>query len=216
MKLTTVFLLVLVALASLASGPSLQANPQSGNSQVAIAFTGGSVWTSGTTGTCLWYFPILGNMPVSSLFASDASGTPVIDKEHAYLIWVSDWSIEQMFGNAGFGGSNVALAIVPAGTATIYYSSNPTSRDWSNTNNRSTWGTVVAKFSRGAGLFQSPDNFQVSDKFYFSAPLVASRTFYLGNHEFNFRDLIPQGMTCFEYGQSYSTTETGSCFAIGN
>jgi len=174
------------------------------------------MWTSATTGTCVWYFPILGNMPLSSLFASDASGAPAMDKEHAYFIWVSDWSIQAMFNNPGFGGSNVALAVVPAGTATIYYSSNPASRDWSDVTKRGTWGIPVAKFVRGAGLFQSPDNFTVSDKFYFSAPLIASRTFTFGSRQFDFRELMPHGITCFEYGQQYSTTETGSCLSMGN
>jgi hypothetical protein len=213
MKFATV---LLVTVALLVPGASLSAAPGAGSSQVFIAFTGGSMWTSATTGTCIWYFPILGNMPLSSLFAPGANGSPVIDKEHAYFIWVSDWSIQTMFSNAGFKGSNVALAIVPAGTAAIYYSSNPTARDWTDVSKRSTWGIPVAKFVRRAGLFQSPDNFQLTDKFYFSAPLVASRSFTFGSREFDFRDLMPHGITCFEYGQQLSTTETGSCFAMGN
>ncbi|HVN19194.1 MAG TPA: hypothetical protein VMU05_10490 [Dongiaceae bacterium] len=212
MKFATV---LFVGLALLVPGASLQAAPPAGSSHVFIAFTGGSVWTSASTGTCVWYFPILGDMPLSSLFAPDASGSPVIDKEHAYLIWVSDWSIQSMFNNTGFGGSSVALAIVPAGSATIYYSNNPTSRDWSDVTKRGTWGIPVAKFIRGAGLFHSPDNFQVTDKFYFSAPLVSSSAFTLGNKDISFRELIPHGITCFEYGQQYSTTETGSCMSMG-
>jgi hypothetical protein len=213
MKLATVFL---VAIALLILGAPLNAAPPGGSSQVLVAFTGGSMWTSATTGTCVWYFPILGNMPLSSLFASDANGAPVIDKEHAYFVWVSDWSIQTMFNNTGFGGSNIALAVVPAGTAVIYYTNNPAARDWSDVTRRGTWGTPVAKFVRGAGLFQSPDNFTLTDKFYFSAPLIASKTFNMGSREFNFHDLMPHGITCFEYGQQFSTTETGSCFSMGN
>ncbi len=208
--------LLLVALLLLSQGPLVNAAQPTSTSEVFIAFTGGSYWTSGSTGTCIWYFPILGNMELSSLFAPDANGSPVIDKEHAYFIWVSDWSIETMFTNPGFKGSVVTLAIVPTGTATIYYSSIPTSRDWSDVTKRSTWGIPVAKFVRGAGLFHSPDGFQLTDKFYFSAPLVASRTFTLGNKAFNFHNLMPHGITCFEYGQQLSTTETGSCFTMGN
>lgn len=202
-----------LAITLLATAATLYAGPPAGISQTVAAFTGGSIWTSNATGTCIWYFPLLGDLDLKSLFATDSSGTPVIDKDHAYLIWVSDWSIQTMFGNSGYGGSNIALAIVPAGTATVYYSEHPTSRIWSD---RSSWGVPVATFKRRAGLFQSADNFQYTDKFYFSAPLVASRTFFLGRRPFNFRDLMPHGMTCFEYGQALSTTETGSCVAMGN
>ena len=207
---------LLLGIALLASSPKLTAGPSDGASQIFIAFTGGSVWTSDTTGTCIWYFPVLGNTDLSSLFAPDATGSPVIDKEHAYLIWVSDWSIQAMFTNSGFGNSTVTLAVVPAGTATIYYSSNPTSRDWSDITKRSTWGVPVATFARGAGLFHSPDGFQLTDKFFFSAPLVTSRPFVLGGRPFDLRDLMPHGMTCFEYGQQLSTTETGSCLTMGH
>lgn len=212
---------LLIAIVLLGSAVMLNAAPPAGASQTVIAFTGGSVWNSDYTGgTCVWYFPILGDLDLKALFAPDGSGNPAVDIKHAYLIWVSDWTIQgQPFGNPGFGGANVTLAIVPTGTATVYYSDNPTGRDLSNPVNpatRSNWGTVVATFVRGGGLFHSPDGFQLTDKFHFSAPLVRSRTFTLGGKPFNFRDLIPHGLTCFEYGQQLSTTETGSCIAMGN
>jgi hypothetical protein len=205
-----------LAITLLASAATLNAATPAGAAQSFIAFTGGSVWTSGSTGTCIWYFPVLADLDLKSLFATDPNGNLVINKEHAYLIWVSDWSIAAMFGNSGFGGSSIGLAVVPAGTATIYYTNNPTRRDFSDISKRATWGIPVATFTRGAGLFQSPDNFQLTDKFYFSAPLLAAKDFNLGGRVFNFRILMPHGMTCFEYGQGYSTTETGSCIAMGN
>jgi hypothetical protein len=118
----------------------------------------------------------------------------------------------------GFGGAKATMAVLPAGTATIYYSSTPTLRDLSNPgdpNTRRNWGDPVAKFVRGGGLFHSPDQFQYSDKFQFSAPLIWSKTVTLKGRPFSFRDLIPHGMTCFEYGQGFSMTETGSCIAMG-
>lgn len=189
-------------------------------SQVFLAFTGGSVWTSLTTGTCIWYFPVLGDLPTSSLFAPDKSGgAPVINKEHAYFIWVSDWQIQDgnVYENPGLGemsgkaNSAVTLANVPAGTATIYYKSDPLARDFSNIADRSTWGKPIATLRRGAGLFQSPDGFEVSDRFFFSAQILTSRTVNLPGRTFDFRNVMPFGMNCYEFGQNYSTTETGSC-----
>ena len=208
-----------IAITLLASAVTLNATPPAGAAQSFIAFTGGSVWNSGTTGTCIWFFPVLGDLPLSSLFATDASGQPAINKGHAYFIWVSDWAIQAMATNSGFGGAPVSLAVLPSGSATIYYSNNPTLRDWSNPGDpskRGTWGVPIATFVRGGGLFQSPDGFVTSDKFYFSAPLIWSKTVMLNGKPFSFRDLMPHGMTCFEYGQAFSSTEAGSCIAMGN
>lgn len=216
MKFATFVFLGILLLGSLVP---LNAGDPAGASQVVIGFTGGSVWTSASTGICIWYFPVVGNLDLKSLFATDASGAPVVDKEHAYLIWASDWRIEAGFANPGFpnqGITNVtlSLAVVPAGDATIYFTNRPDTRDWSDLTNRSTWGVPVAKFVRGAGLFQSADGW-ISDKFYFSAPLVSSKTFSVNGKRFNFNDLIPHGMTCFEYGQAASSSEAGTCIATG-
>jgi hypothetical protein len=147
---------------------------------------------------------------LTSLFANGLSGTPSVDKEHAYLIWVSDWSIE-----AGFTAGGLSLAVLPAGQATVYYSSNPTSRIWTDLSNRSTWGVPVATFVRGGGLFQSPDNW-ASDKFFFSAQLTSSKSFAINKGgQFNFRELVPQGVTCYEFGLAESTAEAGACVAFG-
>jgi len=205
MKLVT---FVLLGILLLCVFPAV-ADPPPRDSEVVIGFTGGSTWTSESTGTCIWYFPVLGDLDLGSLFATDVSGNPVIDKKHSYLIWVSDWSVQAVFGNAPF-----TLAVVPSGTATIYYSNNPTSRDWHDLSDRRTWGVPVAQFVRGAGLLQTTDNW-ASGKFYFSAPLVSSKAFSVSGKRFNFSDLIPNGMTCFEDGQAGSTSEAGSCIAIG-
>jgi hypothetical protein len=220
MKLAT---FVMVGAVLLASAICLNAQaPPAGGSQVVIGFTGGSTWTSYTTGTCVWYFPVLGDLDLTSLFVTDALGAPIIDKEHSYLIWVSKWSIQAMFNNPGIsnppfpGMLNVtlSLAVVPAGNGVVYFNSNPTSRDWTDPGNPGNLGVPVATFGRGAGLFQSADGW-TSDKFYFSAPLLTSRTFILNGKAFNFRNLIPNGMTCFEYGQAASTSEAGSCTSLG-
>lgn len=183
--------------------------------QVVAGFTGGAVWTSGNSGVCIWYFPVLGNLEITDLFALNSVALPQIDKEHAYFIWVSDWKINTTF-QAGTGTSKVTVAVVPAGTGTVYYSPNPQNRDWSDPTQRSTWGVPVATFRRGAAMFHSPDGFQASDKFYFSATLTGSQLVNLRGKTFDFTDLMPHGMTCFEYGQQFSATETGSCIAMGN
>jgi hypothetical protein len=217
MKLAVIVLMGLTLLGSLVP---LNAADAAGASQVVIGFTGGSTWTSASTGICVWYFPVIGDLDLGFLFAPDTSGAPIIDKQHAYLIWVSDWSIQVGFANAGFTNTGIknvtlSLAVVPAGEGTIYFSNRPDTRDWSDLTKRSTWGIPVAKFVRGGGLFQSADSW-ASDKFFFSAPLVSSETFSLNGVEFNFRDLIPNGMTCFEYGQAASSSEVGSCTAVGS
>jgi hypothetical protein len=200
-----------------------QSAPPAGASQTFIAFTGGSVWGQGLNGTCMWYFPVMGDLPLSALFAPDDSGSPKVDMQHAYFLWVSDWTVQDqnIYQNAGFGDSTLpyatmTYAIVPAGTATIYYTEDPATRDLEDPNDRSSWGRPVAKFVRGSGLFQSPDGFQYTDRFFFSAQLVKSQEITLHGQPFNFRSLIPHGMSCFEFGQNMSMTETGSCTAMGN
>ena len=212
-------ILLLCAFPATVAAQTVAVQPNSAAAMV-IGFTGGSTWTSQSSGICIWYFPVLGDLDLKTLFATDNAGNPVVDKEHAYLIWVSDWSIQAMFGNPGFPNQGItntplSLAVVPAGTATIYYSNNPLSRDWSNLANRHTWGVPVATFVRGAGLFQTDNNW-TSDKFYFTAPLTSSKSFSFANgRRFNFKDLVPIGMTCFEYGAAASSSEAGSCMAIG-
>jgi hypothetical protein len=206
MKFATIVLLGVLLLASF---PSMMANDRdpAGASEVAIAFTGGSVWTSGSTGICVWYLPLVGDLKLESLFSP--SGAPVADREHAHLIWVSDFSVVFLPANGSF-----TLALAPAGTATIYFKERPELRDWSDLTDRSTWGEPVAKFVRKAGLVQSPDSLK-SDTFIFSADLASSKTFTLNGKPFNFKNLIPHGMTCIETGGNGSSLEAGTCLAIG-
>jgi len=203
--------LILLSVLLVSISPAARAAEPAGNDPVVISFAGGSVWTSGSTGTCIWYFPVLGNLALESLFETDGSGNPIIDKQHAYLIWVSDWSIA-----AGFSQGPLSLAVLPSGQATIYYSATPEARNFSDPANRSTWGTPVATFVRGGSLFQSPDNW-ASDKFFFTATLASSKSFPMnGRKPFNLREVIQHSMTCFEYGANASTSEAGTCFAVGS
>lgn len=155
-----------------------------GASQVALGFNGGSAWTSSST------------------------GAPVIDRQHSYLLWVSDFSVQVL------PAGNYFLGLAPAGTATIYFSANPTTRDFTDLTKRGTWGVPVAVFERKASLVRSADGL-VTDTFVFPAELLSSETFNLGGIEFDFKDLLPHGMTCHEYGQNQSSWESGTCFAIG-
>lgn len=203
-----VLLLVLGLMAAL---PAWAGDP-AGASQVAIAVRGGSTWTSPSTGICIWYLPLVGDLNLGSLF----SGAPTVDREHAYLVWVSDFSVEVLQASAAVGGTgSYFVALAPAGEATIYFSDTPGTRDFSNLSERSTWGEPVATFVRKASLLRSNDDL-ASDTFIFSAKLVSSDTFSLNGKHFNFADLIPNGMTCFEYGESFSTVEFATCTAIGS
>ena len=79
MKLATFVLLGILFLGSFAS---MQAADPAGASQVAMAFSGGSVYTSDTTGICMWYPLLLGDFNMEFLFEF-VDGAPAMDKEHA-------------------------------------------------------------------------------------------------------------------------------------
>jgi len=210
MKLTTI---ILTGILLVGFRVALNAHEPADASQVAIGFAGGSTWTSGSTGTCIWYFPVIGHLNPGTLFATGSSGAPAVDKEHSYLIWVSDFSVQAL---PPTGGTDPALYLflAPAGKATIYFNAKPESRDWNDLSNRSTWGEPVATFTREASLVRSSDGL-ATDTFIFSAKLVSSETLSLNGREFNFRDLVPQGMTCFETGYKFSSWEAGNCIATG-
>ncbi|HUA60103.1 MAG TPA: hypothetical protein VML19_15190 [Verrucomicrobiae bacterium] len=189
----------------------INAGGAAGGAQVAIGFTGGSTWTSSTTGICIWYLPVIAGLDVTSLFVTDSSGNAIIDRAHSYFLWVSDFSVQPL--TVPSPTSNF-LALAPAGEGIIYYSSKPTARDFSDLTKRSTWGTPVATFIREASMVRSGDAL-ASDTFIFSADLTISETISLNGIPFNFGNLIPHGMTCFEWGQASSAWEAGACVAIG-
>ena len=205
MKIATFALLGILLLGSYAS---MTAAESAGASQVALAFAGGSTWTSASTGICIWYFPVVGNLDSGSLFAADSTGAPVMDRAHSYLLWVSDFSVQPLTVPSYF------LALAPAGEGTIYYTTRPDLRNFSDLTKRSTWGEPVATFIREASIVRSGDNL-TSDTFVFSANLISSNIINLNGIQFDFSSLIPHGMTCFEWGQNSSSWEAGNCLAIG-
>ncbi len=220
MKLATIAVLGILLLGSFAS---MTAADPAGVSQVVMAFTGGSVDPAGpgsinpsTNTICLFYPVLLGDLDLASLFAASS-----VDKEHAYLIWVSDYTMVGVtpFKLAPAINGNIGMALVPTGTATIYFTTNPLSRIWTDLTNRGTWGQPVATFVREAGLFQSIDAFN-SGTIVLSSKLVSSKPFKLNGKTYNFRDLMPQGMTCVEAGLITGNTggdaEAGTCIAIGS
>jgi len=225
MKLATIVLLGILLLGSLAS---MQAANPAGASQIVLAFTGGSVYTSDTTGICIWYPLLVGDLNMEYLFQF-VDGAPAVDKEHAYLIWVSDFeSLPQTpFLLPPSSKGLLTLQLVPAGTATIYFTDVPRLRNWTDLTKRTTWGTPVATFDRKAGIFQSTDG-GMSGALPISAQLTSSKPFKVNGVTFDFKDLIPHGMTCFETGFSGTTSkkdkksnddggddEAGTCIAIG-
>ena len=70
---------VLWGMVLLVSWASLNAQPAHA-SQVVMAFTGGSVYTSDTTAICMAYWPIVGDLDLRSLFAAPMFGKPVVDR----------------------------------------------------------------------------------------------------------------------------------------
>jgi hypothetical protein len=208
MKFATVVMLSILLLGSFAA---INAADPPGSSDVVLAFIGGSVSPTDTTGICIWYPVLLGDLELRSLFTEPLFGRPVVDKEHAYFIWVSDFTVQVLPPSKDFPDINF-VALVPAGTATIYYSERPDLRDWTDWTNRSTWGDPVAKFVRKAGLFLSADN-GMTGPMNSTAVLVESHMFKINGKPFNFKDLVPNGMTCFETG--VGAAEAGTCVAVG-
>jgi hypothetical protein len=216
MKLATFALLGILVLGSFAS---MQAANPAGNSQVAMAFTGGSVYTSDTTGICMWYPLLLGDFNMEFLFEF-VNGAPAVDKEHAFLIWVSDFEAvpQTPFLLPPSSKGLLTLQLVPTGSATIYFTDVPRLRNWKDLTNRSSWGTPVATFVRQAGMFLSTDG-GISGGMTNSAVLVSSKPFKLNGVTFDFKDLMPHGMTCVETGfggdDEGGDDEAGTCVAIG-
>ena len=205
MKLATFALLGILLLGSFAS---MTAAEPAGASQVTISFAGGSVWTSATTGICIWYFPVVADLDLTSLFMTDSSGNPIVDRAHSYLLWVSDFSVQPLPITSYF------LALAPAGQGTIYYTSRPDLRNFTDLTKRSTWGQPVATFVRQASIVRSSDGL-TTNTFIFTADLAISNTFSLNGISFDFSSLIPHGMTCLEWGANGSAWEAGNCLAIG-
>jgi hypothetical protein len=176
-------------------------------SEVVIGFAGGASWKDAANGTCIWYFPMLGDEELANLFTAPPNGSPVVDREHAYFLWVSDFSVVPLPSKAPF-----ALALVPAGTATIYYRPDPANRVFTDLADRSTWGVPIATFVRKASIIRSPDAFN-SDTFIFSVDLTWSTPAGVNGKRIDLKSLMPKGMTCHEYGQLGSSWEAGSCVA---
>lgn len=204
MKFATIIVLGILLLGSCAS---LNAQP-AGSSQVVLAFVGGSVFTSDTTAVCTWYPVIMGDLPMQLLFSAPLMGKPVADRAHAYFIWAADFSMQELPSGKDFN----YLALIPETKGTIYFTTRPDLRDWSDWTKRSTWGEPVATFTLKSGMFPSADG-GVTGSFVSSAILVSSHTFAIFGKSFNFADLMPHGMTCFETGVGES--EVGTCTAIG-
>ena len=208
MKLATIVVLGILLLGLFASiqtaapaGTGQAAPPGAGH--VALAYTNGG---ASTDTVCIWYPVLLGDLKPDSLFAS-LPHPSTLDKAHAYLIWVSDYT-----GVALPSSAHLTLFLIPTGTATIYFNNRPETRDWSNMDKRSTWGTPVATFVRKAGVFPSLDG-GTSGTLTNTAELVSSKPFTFEGITFDFKNLIPHGMTCTE--TAYGSEENGTCVVVG-
>ncbi|MBZ5619968.1 MAG: hypothetical protein LAQ69_14785 [Acidobacteriia bacterium] len=205
MKFATIPLLGILLLGSFAS---LNAQP-AGTSQVTMAYVNEKFdppppTPTGFDGVCLIYYTLLGDFDRKSLFWTPLFGTPVVDAKHARFIWVSDYTVQTLTENEG-----LSSFLIPEGTGTIYYAEYPLDRNWTD---RSTWGDPIATFVRKAGVFQSRDG-GISGTLMNTAQLVSSTPFTLNGKTYNLKDLVPQGMTCFE--TAVDVYEAGTCVAIG-
>jgi hypothetical protein len=211
MKFATV---VLLGILLLGSSLSLNAQPAA-ISQVVAAYINETplpdpIPNDGNTGLCLTYYTMIGDLGLNSLFMLD-KGSPQVDRQHAYFIWVSDYIWQNVPANPN--NTVFSFTMILQGTATIYYTAHPELRVFDSTKDptRSTWGDPVAKFVRKTGMFQSLDGGN-SGTFANTAELVSSKPFPFQGKTFNLKDVIPQGMTCFEtISGSY---EAGTCVAI--
>ena len=209
MKLTTIILIGIPLLGSLAP---LSAADQASASATVVSFASGSVWNADYSGgTCVWYLPVVGNLTLESLFSDPKNPA----KETAYLVWVSEFTVQMLPASAPH-----VLVLAPKGTGTIYLQSDPSKRVWPQAVTPASlknmnWGVPVATFTRNASIVRSGDGL-ASDTFVFTADLLHSIKFHLPNGQlFDFDALIPHGMTCFEYGQQMSSWESGTCVALG-
>lgn len=227
MKLTTIVLMGILLLGFLVP---LNAGDPASISQTVVSFAGGSVWNADFSGgTCVWYFPVVGDLDLGSLFSDPKNPT----KETSYLIWVSEFTAQMLPAAPPFlpapaspnQAPPYALALAPSGTGTIYFQSDPSKRIWPKATASSpitpadlkkmNWGEPVATFTRNASLVRSPDGL-ASDTFIFTADLLYSQALKLPNGKlFDFGDLIPHGMTCFEFAEQASSWESGTCVARG-
>jgi hypothetical protein len=227
MKLATIILMGIPVLGFLSR---MSADAPASVSATAVSFAGGSVWNPDYSGgTCVWYLPVVGDLGLESLFSDPKNPS----KETAYLVWVSEFTVQMLPAAPPFQPEAAspaqappyALVLAPSGTGTIYLQSDPSKRLWpkatastpvtSATLKNMNWGVPVATFTRNASIVRSTDGL-ASDTFVFTADLLHSLTFQLPNGKlFDFSDLIPHGMTCFEHGQQMSSFESGTCVARG-
>jgi hypothetical protein len=227
MKLATMILLGFPLLGSLAP---LNAADSARVSQTVVSFAGGSVWNADFSGgTCVWYLPIVGDLDLGSLFSDPKNPA----KETAYLVWVSEFTVQMLAAAPPFlpapapakDAPPYALALANSGTGTIYFQADPSKRIWPKATASSpltpadlkniNWGIPVATFARNASLVRSADAL-ASDTFVFTAELLFSQAFVLPNGKlFDVGELIPHGMTCVEFGRQASSWESGTCVARG-
>jgi hypothetical protein len=98
-----------------------------------------------------------------------------------------------------------------AGSAAIDYDATPAQKR--DPRKRGTLGELVARSNRKAGLFVFTGS--GADPLVSPADPVRSKTFSLGGRSFNFRYLIPHGVTCPEVVSGITGAEAGSCVATG-
>jgi hypothetical protein len=149
----------------------------------------GRVYLDPTTGKAVWAGYVA---HISGINTPLFNGAP--SEATAYFTFTTDvLSLTPIATNG-----DIALSLVSAGTFNVYYNSNP-SGDWSNPARFSS-GQLIASFTRKESLFPE---FGPVGLHNLSESLVSSQRFTFDGQSYNFKYMVPNGVT---FAQTFSTT----------
>jgi hypothetical protein len=161
------------------------------------------------TGVVYGYLTLLDGLPAgTSLF----QGAP--SEVTALLTFRANIKFQSLPPNGDLGGGNFAVTpiLVTPGDFSIYYTNNP-KHDWANPDTFSN-GQVVATLARQVEQFSALGAISINSA---SAELRSSAPFSLGGRYFNFRSLVPNGVTNITTGPNAplpGSTPTSPIFAF--
>ena len=208
----------------------MNAADPAGTSQTVISFAGGSVWNADFSGgTCVWYFPVVGNLDFESLFSDpkNASQRDFVPCLGERVYGADDDGRSAVPARARFAQPGAALR---AGVCSLR-----------NGDDLPAVGSLPACLAKSYGVQSAyTGKFKEHELGHSSGDVhqervsgpqrgrfgvghfrlhgrpVAFANFALPNGRlFDFGDLMKYGMTCFEHGQQGSSWESGTCIAHG-
>jgi hypothetical protein len=181
---------VLIAMTVFLLGTVAASEAQSGVPAAEVVWQHvGRVYLDPSTGKAVWAGYVV---HINGIDTSLFSGSP--SEATAHFTFTTDvLSLTPIATNG-----DIALSLVSAGTFNVYYNSNP-SGDWSNPASFSS-GQLIASFTRKESLFPEfgPVGFHN-----LSESLVSSRRFTFNGRTYDFKYIVPNGVT---FAQTFSTT----------